>query len=301
MKWRIAGEGPLRTTRRDISEEVVFEQRPISGRGANLRLTEGTNMRSPGWYERNPAPAKDYRKGQCAQKYGIEEEKSYQGCLVSSWNWKHLNKPIVSSVLSNFSWATYCTSPNTMLFCHSSGFNAAARKTSILTSHLAQELTVRTTFPSCGPQLVISAIEKPSSFFPTSQYNPPSTFAVSWVKAFLQCLFKLPYNYSFSPWHCIYSSWYLSSFHNFHLFLQGLVSQVIGCFFDQFLLICTILPWSLSPSAYSVCDTIFVFLPWATWRGTTFKVPPVFQVKIFMTIFSLPRKDLAPILALPCR
>lgn len=34
------------------------------------------------------------------------------------------------------------------------------------------------------------------------------------MKAFLQCLFRLPYNYSFSPWHCIYSSWYLSSFYS---------------------------------------------------------------------------------------
>lgn len=56
MEWRIAGESPLRTVKRDISEVVVFEQRPISSRGANLCLTEGTNMRSQGWCERNPAP-----------------------------------------------------------------------------------------------------------------------------------------------------------------------------------------------------------------------------------------------------
>lgn len=61
-----------------------------------------------------------------------------------------------------------------------------------------------------------------------------------------------------------------------------------------------LLPWLMEClSLHSLRDSIFAFFLWVPRRGTTFKVPPLFQVKIFMSVVLFCREALTLTLALP--
>lgn len=121
----------FRVVKKDLSEEVVFQQRPKwrRGRGNKCKVLR---------LEKDTSPSKNTKKATIPANTERREERQVWRMPSSSWSLKHLKRFIIFSLVLT----TYCTNHNPRWLCHCTIFNTAAGRASFITSHPAKELTV---------------------------------------------------------------------------------------------------------------------------------------------------------------